>query len=310
MPGLWARLKFYHSLGLLWFQRVRPVAEFDTRIYLGRPGAGKTLFATRDAVLLMRQGVRVAANYKIRDPLTGQECERIGSWLDFLRLSVDAIVTRQPLVFVIDEINMWAPARFYQKVPGWWLTLMSQRRHFGVGIIATAQNFEGVEVYLRRLVNHVVFLKAPVISVPVRVSAEWRMVRLPWFFAAAMDPLDAEKATAVTTDAKGAVARSRMPLGDFVHMPAWVYGAYDTREIVQVEEWQDDEDVTLEIADMMKEAMARNGCVYIPAIHEDHQTIAAHLAYCVGCYRLSVCDNVNAVREGGDCPLFPAEIAA
>jgi len=306
--GVLDRARFYHARRLFWWQRRRPVAEFDTRIYLGRPGAGKTLFATRDAVLLLRQGIRVAANYKVRDPLTGREAERIGSWLDFLRMSVEAIVRRQPMVFVIDEINLWAPARFYQKVPAWWLTLMSQRRHFGVGIIATAQNFEGVEVYLRRLVNSVVFLKAVPVSLPIyERGAGVCMVRLPAFFAAAVDPQDAENALAVTTDAQGARQRSRLPLGAFVWMPAWVYGAYSTEEIVAVEEWREDEDVEREVAEQLQEAIARKGRVYIPAADEDWRRIEQDLEICRDCSRLVGCDRISDVVVGLGCPMIDAQ---
>lgn len=48
--------RHYHARRLFWWQRRRPVAEFDTRIYIGRPGAGKTLFCVRDGILLLRQG--------------------------------------------------------------------------------------------------------------------------------------------------------------------------------------------------------------------------------------------------------------
>lgn len=314
--GLWAwprraELRFYNERRLFWWQRRRPVAEFDTRIYIGRPGAGKTLFCVRDAIELLRQEVRVAANFKVRDPISGRETEPIRSWLDFLRLSVEAIVTREPLVFIIDEINQWAPARFYQKVPGWWLTLMSQRRHFGVGIIASAQNFEGVEVYLRRLVNTIVFLRALPVSVPVINRGELRMARLPFFFAAALDPQAAEQAAAVSTDASGAQARARMPLGSLTHMSPAVYGAYSTAEIIAVEEWAETDDINAMVMDMMTTATAYNKLIYLPAIGEDHASVSENLEYCRGCFRLVDCEAISNVLRGEGCPMAEgAAIAA
>lgn len=298
MSTLLERWQYYSDHRLWWWQRRRPVAEFDTRIYVGRPGSGKTLFVVRDGVELLRQGVRVAANIKVRDPFSGRESEPIHSWLDFLRLAVDAIITGEPIVFLIDEINQWAPARFWNKVPGWWLTLMSQRRHFGVGIIASAQNYEGVEAYLRRLVNSIVFLKKLNIKVPVYDRGSIVMVPLPWFRAAALDPQDAETAMAVSTDAAGARQRGRLPAGDFVHMPAWVYNSYSTAEVVAVEEWHEDEDVAAEVADLMDEAHARNKLIYLPAIGEDPAWISDVLETCGLCPHLVDCDATRWVCMG------------
>lgn len=185
---------------------------------------------------------------------------------------------------------------------------MSQRRHFGVGIIASAQNFEGVEVYLRRLVNTIVFLRSVPAAVPVFGPEGLVLARLPWFFACAMDPQSAEHATAVTVDASGARAKERLPLGEFVHMPPAVYGAYSTAEIVAVEEWNETDDINAIVFELMETAVSHNKLIYLPAIGEDHASVERCLAYCRACSDLSSCSMVGSVLEGESCPHIAPEL--
>lgn len=216
---------------LLWWQRTPPLFQLDTRLYVGLPGSGKTLLLTRDAIHLMRLGVRVLSNYRIVDPLSGASSLVISSWFEMLAYSVDACARGVPTVFVIDEIHLWAPARMFQKTPGWWLGLMAQRRHYGVGVIGTCQSIKQVESALRRLTDYVIFVRP---LVPGQLFGR----RLPWFHL--------EQVPAATLTDEG------LPLGrgdrSITLVPWWVYGGYNTAELVAVEEWSEDEDISARIA--------------------------------------------------------------
>lgn len=174
-----AYMKWLHTKGYMWYNRVRPPAAFDTRIYQGLPGTGKTLLMVRDCVGLLRSGVKVYSNVAIKDPLTGLKSLPLGGWLDMLRGSVeclednarewrelnevrlgerheDDVTEAIPVVFAFDEIHLAADARAWQSTPAWWLNLMAQRRHYGVGLIGTTQDVTMVEKRLRLLVGRVV----------------------------------------------------------------------------------------------------------------------------------------------------------
>jgi len=164
---------------MLWFQRKKPAVEWDTRIYAGLPGSGKTLFMVRDCIQLLRQGVRVYANMKIRDPLTGRESLPLCGWLDMLRASVLCLEDNIPTVFAFDEIHLAADARQWASTPVWWLNLMAQRRHFGVGLIGTTQDPGQVEKRLRLLIGRVVSVR------PSALRRLWG--RLPLFSVQEVD---------------------------------------------------------------------------------------------------------------------------
>lgn len=146
-----------------WFQRKAPHREFQTRIYEGLPGSGKTVFMVRDCIELMREGVIVYSNVAMRDPLTGRSARPLGGWLDMLRASVDTLrmvrdcedrgEVAPGVVFAFDEIHLAADARAWAKTPAWWLNLMAQRRHYGIGLMGTTQNAETIEKRLRLLIG-------------------------------------------------------------------------------------------------------------------------------------------------------------
>ena len=155
--------------GMLWFQRKAPHREWSTRIYTGLPGSGKTLLMVRDCVQLLRSGVRVYSNLQIVDPLTGLRSEPLGGWLGMLEASVLALEESVAyelrgeippgVMFAFDEIHLAADARSWQNTPSWWLGMMAQRRHYGVGLIGTTQDITTVEKRLRLLVGRVVTVR-------------------------------------------------------------------------------------------------------------------------------------------------------
>lgn len=280
----WWRFVFRNRL--IWFLQPTPLFEFDTRIYIGRPGMGKTLFATRDAVRLLRKGYRVCANYSVRDPKTGLEAEVITSWYDVLRIAVEAFEAQRPTVFVIDEVNLWAPSRFYKNTPGWWLALMAQRRHLGIGFICTAQRFNRVEIVLRELVNTIVF------------CSKLQIGRLRLFGAKAVDPTDVEAAAAEGGGDKvrAAAARERLGFGIPVWIPGYIKGAYSTAEVIAVEEWGEEEDTKERIAQIMEDARRLGEVVYIPAVVDEWRVISERLEICAACDQRPGCeDRFNAV---------------
>lgn len=246
-PVAWFRAwRFAYRQELLFWRRKAPMFEMPTKLYCGLPGSGKTLMATRDAIVLMRRGVRVLSNYYIVDPLTGVEAVRIESWFDMLVYAVDAVVSGTPTVFVIDEIHLWANARFYQQTPGWWLGLVAQRRHYGVGIIGTCQSMGQVEVALRRLIDVVVFVTPTLTK------------KLPIFTLRAVP--------AILLDADGKIETNlvkKVPRR-FTTMRWWVYGGYSTAELVAVAEWSDDAETVATIGRLSDAAQALTATPAIP----------------------------------------------
>lgn len=251
-PRVWFRASaFARKHRLAWWQRKPPVFQMDTRLYVGLPGSGKTLLATYDAIRFLRRGVRVCSNYYIRDPLTGRTAERIESWFDMLSWSVVAVVRREPTVFVIDEIHLWANARFYKQTPGWWLSLVSQRRHYGVGIIGTAQAVGQVEVALRRLLDYVVYVRPAL----VRKLPVFRVAEVP--------------AALVEDDGKEPRHADGIDRG-WRLVPWWVYGGYSTEELVAVEEWDEDSETRNQIENLSARARDVCGRVSLPWLDDEH----------------------------------------
>lgn len=225
-PG--GKLKWRPGLGspLVWYRR-RSLWSFGTRLYTGLPGSGKTLLAVRDGILLMRRGVRVVSNLRIVDPLSGRCSDTIKSQDEWLALAVAAAIKKRPTVFIIDEIHTWADARNFKQTPRWWLWLIAQHRHLQVGIIGTAQHANQVEIALRRLCALLIMVR-PVVP-------RWLpfLRRLPWIWTLTM-PM------ALVGD------KGEIPPGAghraFRVVPWWVYGGYNTQELVAFEEWNDSTD--------------------------------------------------------------------
>ncbi len=225
-----------------WFQRVKPVWEFATRIYAGRRRSGKTLFATRDAILLMRRDVRVLSNYRITDPETGRTSRRITSWFDVLYYSVVALTDGRPTVFVIDEIHMWANSRFWDKMPGWWFAMMSQMGHYGCGIIATTQNLKRCEISLRELVDSIHFVRRVRVFDWLLTKMFRREINVPLFRYGAFDPLDVPE--------DGTPPRTDSYKFSWIKSPA--YMGYSTQEIVAVHEFDDSDETQARILELSR----------------------------------------------------------
>ena len=113
---------------------------------VGLPGSGKTYKATKDALKYIRQGIPVYSNYKI---LGARKYE---SLLDILEVRRGFIV--------VDEINLLAPARYFDSFPPELAYFWSQSRKFGLTICFTSQAIERVDKIIREITNYVYQMKS------------------------------------------------------------------------------------------------------------------------------------------------------
>jgi hypothetical protein len=162
-----------------WFLRPLPVDEFDTLLITGLPGGGKTTFGADLAITYMRRGIRVCSNVMLRDTYTGQECEPVRTWLDVLRVTVEACERKEACMVYLTEIQQMCDARRWAESPSWWSEMMQQRRHMGLGLMADTQHVDQVEKRLRLLLGRLVQVR------PSWLRSLWR--RWPVFCYRDMD---------------------------------------------------------------------------------------------------------------------------
>lgn len=144
-----------------WFQRRKPHREYETRIYEGLPGSGKTLALAADGIKLLRLGIPVYSNFRIYDPIAQAdgsilESQPVGGWGDILRRTVEALENGTEAVFLIDELHVIASSQDRSMVPDWLMWLLTQRRHFGIGIMGSTQDLGQIQSRVRALVDRVV----------------------------------------------------------------------------------------------------------------------------------------------------------
>lgn len=244
--GYWAWLWRNHQW---WFLRPLPPEEWDTVIYTGLPGAGKTLFSADRAIRYMRQGVRVYSNVYIRDTYTGQEALPIRSWLDVLRASVEACESRESVMLYLAEIQELCDARLWQQTPPWWSELMQQRRHMGLGLMADTQHIDQVEKRLRMLVGRVVQVR------PSPLRSFWR--RWPRFQYRNID-------TQLGDDPKDWTAEGRWhTIWQYSH----AFHGHASWEMVGAASWEDftDPATQKEIEELRRRAVEANKVDRLPA---------------------------------------------
>lgn len=234
--------RFKREAGYRWWDRKIPDPGVRTMIFEGRPGEGKTLLLTREAVNLMRSGYDVASNYAIEDVVTGLRSERVVDWIDMFRQSVVALERGRPRVFVLSEIHLWAGSRDTQLTPRWWLALMALRRHYGIALLADTQSLTRVEIVLRELVDQVVQVRRPVW---VRAAEAAFKRPVPLRLIQNMDASELEAGR----DHYNALANAQPAL-----IPWWAYHSYDTREMVRPEQYRKDDVIEAEIAGLTEMA--------------------------------------------------------
>ena len=134
---------------------MRPVSvPVSVEGYIGLPGSGKTYGMTRRGVQAMAAGRTVFSNYGVKgthvlgawdhanpDPkLSNPPCE-CGSC--FVSIS-DAMI-------LIDEVNLWAPSRYWANLPLALLHRWAQVRKYGIQVIWSAQHEARVDKALREV---------------------------------------------------------------------------------------------------------------------------------------------------------------
>jgi len=207
-----------HRTRRMWYLEPPRVEEWQTRLYTGLPGSGKTLSLVRDVLDALRGDVRVASNIYIRDIRSGRATVQVSSWLDVLRLTVDALESETSLLVAIDEIPLMCDARAFAATPGWWLAWMANARHYGMGIVATAQHMRQVDVRLRLLMPYCLDMS------PSGVRRLWS--RVPLFHERALGMgLMGDEVEVIEGD-----HRWRWMTADVRH-------SYSTRELLPAQDW-------------------------------------------------------------------------
>lgn len=120
---------------------------------VGLMGSGKTLLATRVALDAVKNGVGVVANYRI------EGCQYAQSW-DEVMAAVYGFTSqrgdqRERLLVVIDELNLWAASRNWQKLDPRLLSMWAQGRKLGFDMVWTSQHESRVDTVVREITSHV-----------------------------------------------------------------------------------------------------------------------------------------------------------
>lgn len=226
-----------------WFQQWKKPAEFPTWIVEAKRGQGKTRYMALEAVKDMRRGVRVASNFTVRDRLTGQESERADSWVDVLRLSVDALENGEPIKFYVDELHLWMDSRAFKLTPAWFRGWLAQSRHYGAGLCGSVQNLRRLEIVARELVDELLVVK----KWNFRLFLLWGpFVPLHWLGTVDED--------SIGTDEMGDATVYKFK-GWRLWFARW-WAGYDTRELIQVEPWCPDAELQKEVDELIERAAA------------------------------------------------------
>lgn len=177
-------------------------------LMIGRRGQGKTLNAVKLACERMREGFEVYANFEILDPYTGLRAGRVYAWEQTYNLDGATVV--------IDEANNWVPSRKWDATPMEVLSKFAQSRKDGIEFVFTAQHEERVDKVVRELVDWIV----------IHERLKWR--KLPVFYQTwtVLESIERDRLTPENRTSEG---HRRT-----VFMPAWVYEAYSTTQLVDL----------------------------------------------------------------------------
>jgi len=140
-----------------WFLRWRMAPERPMLLIVGRRGSGKTLLATKILLGRMRNGENCYANY----PVTLYQRRRISwlrsEWIPIARAGVVASLIQTTdltnCTVCIDEANLWASTREWQKIPSTVLSSWAQSRKAGVSFIFTTQHETRVDKIIQQLAD-------------------------------------------------------------------------------------------------------------------------------------------------------------
>lgn len=232
-----------------WWLR-KSYKAMDLTLYAGLPGSSKTLWGVADSVQLLRAGENVYSNLYIRDRLTGRESKPCASWLDMMRIAVDALERGESAWFFWDELHLWADARAWSLTPPFLLTLFAERRHYRIGLLASTQHVDQVEKRLRTLVDRIVQVRPTGLR---RFIRAWFKREFPLFWREEIDGMLVDGVAGGTrTPEEAIISRG------FCWAPWYAWGSYSTHEIVLGEDLSiyKDEEIRQEIAALEKRAEA------------------------------------------------------
>ena len=164
---------------------------------VGLPGSGKTYKATKDALKHIKKGIPVYSNYKI---LGARKYESL----------LDILAVRRGFI-VVDEINLLAPARYFDSFPPELAYFWAQSRKFGLTICYTSQAIERVDKIIREITNYCYQMKA----------------FGPLYWYKEYQPLELVQST-------GLVGSKGMRGGGVGYFDKKVYSFYDTFESIQI----------------------------------------------------------------------------
>lgn len=125
-----------------------PISEGEVTGVVGRPGAGKTLFAVRLAHRRLMAGAHVATNFSMALPpkLAGR-WRHFGGWDDLIEL--------EDCVIILDEAHLMAPSGTQFKLSELASWKLSQVRRFGCELIWISQNEMRVSKEIRDLTSYI-----------------------------------------------------------------------------------------------------------------------------------------------------------
>lgn len=131
------------------FTKPRKIHLYGVWLYLGLPGAGKTVSLT-EYLIRMREKygdkIYISTNYGFKD-----EDFPITHWRDLLT------TYDRPVIFGYDEVQNEFNSRDYKNFPYELVKLLTQnRKGHGKQIVCTAQRFGRVDKTIRELCSHVV----------------------------------------------------------------------------------------------------------------------------------------------------------
>lgn len=105
--------------------------------FTGLPGQGKTYNMTRKALIEMKKGKKVFANYH----LDGAEYFK----------ELNELLNVKNALILVDEAGIYLPAQAWKSIPFEFIRQIRQHRHDGLKLWYTAQDMQDVATYLRRI---------------------------------------------------------------------------------------------------------------------------------------------------------------
>lgn len=219
-----------------WWELTRH-APCDRALFVGLPGAGKSLQMVDAALSRMAAGTLVWANFELVHRPLGLRAGRVTSWDDFA--AVCALPHRDKLV-VLQEANLLCSSRQWSLLPPAVHKTWAQVRHFGVSMFMDAQHENRVDKVMREILDSVVICE------PTGWKRRWHV---PIYRQTWCAPEDAERARSFLRldDTTLAGESNAVPPGNTktLFIPGWVHTCYDTHQILEPWTYEEQEAVDL-----------------------------------------------------------------